>query len=359
MVAAVGSQIFKDEPRNLNKKMEEELITAVSQATSRTEVTKLPEFHGDRSKDKLKASAFIKRVESAAEAGKWTNRQKISFFRLALVGRAEDWYDITIDRSKPEWELKFDDIATDFVLRFEPSAVGNRNLACLKEINQKQNESVQDFADRLMRIALDWRRAIPLPPVSVEPEQKAYTRLGMRLMAEHILLTLFLLGLKSPLKEAVRVQCPAIFQEALDLALDFEAGKLSLKTDATEEQAKIIAMIEEQNQMIAALKAQTAAMANKTSGGGKKFKVEPLTEAEKKMTCFYCKKPGHPQKKCFTRLRKGDPINLGSRRGRASAIKDEDYNGEDEEDNDQIDDSRDRVCTIDAADSILNFLGAV
>lgn len=319
-----------------------DLIDAIGQAQSKRDVTKLPEFFGDKGKDTLSASSFVKRVEAAARAGKWNDEQTISFFKLALSGRAETWFEIKADRSDPDWETDFNQVASDFIMRFEPSAVGTRTLASVKDLYQKSDESVQDFADRLMKISLQWRRATPLPANAVSLEQKAFTRLGMRLHGEYILLTHLTIGLKDGIKAAVFKRCPASFDEALNIALDYEAGLENLKRNGGEEKnAKISAM-----------------NGRNFSRDRNQIQTEPLTEKEKKMTCYYCKKVGHPQRKCYTRIRKGDPMKpFPKRSGKAAAIGEEDYNDEDDQD-EEISDVGE-LAAISQGSTPLNFLGVV
>lgn len=321
------------------------LVEAIGSASTRKDVTKLPEFHGDPSKDNLTASSFIKRVEIAAKAAKWTGEQAVYHMRLALVGKAEQWFEVTADHSEPGWEENFDLVSTAFIVRFEPAAVGTRSIASIREMRQSSSDTVQDFADRLRRLGMQWRRATPLPTSAVSEEQKAFTRLGMRAHGDYILLTLFTLGLKDNIKKTVFKRCPSTFQEALDIALDYEAGMENMKKNGEEPKGSKIAPV------------FVKRGSNGNNGiNGNNDKRTFAKDKDGKPACNYCGIAGHFYKECRKRLREQGNKN-GSRKpfkrqGRVAAAQSEE-NGEDEEEEESEDE---RVAVIQTRNT-LNFLG--
>lgn len=265
------------------QQLQDTIIEAIGEAHSKKDVTKLPEFFGDISKDTVTASGFVRRVEVAKKAAGWSDTKAVSHMRLALTGKAEQWFEVMLDRSNPTWEEDLDAVTTAFIMRFEPSAVGARTLASVKDMHQKATDSVQDFADRLMKLAIQWRRACTLPDTIEDNEAKMYARIGMRALAEHILLTLFTCGLKETVKATVMKRCPATFDEALNIALDYEAGMENLKRNGEEPKGVKISPVQE---------------SKKTTNFIGKFHGN----------CHYCGKPGHSQKFCHLRNKRGDPM---------------------------------------------------
>lgn len=338
---------------------QETLIEALDSVRARKDVTRLPEFFGEADKDSITATGFIKRVEFAAKAAKWSDEQTVYYMRLALAGKAEQWYEITADSSEAAWEKDFDRVSSALILRFEPSASGTRTLATISQMKQSSTESVQDYADRLRRIAMQWRRAAPMPAASTSEEQKVHARLGMRTMSEYILLTMFTQGLKETIKNAVMVQCPATINEALEIALNHEAGLANMKSSNEEPKgAKISPMEKETEAEVDALGAR------RTTGGtgGTTYRANNNNAGATNQGCFYCGKMGHIKRDCLKKKRdwesgrgrgrgRGGYNNTNNRSGQrnisAAQVNPEEERGEEE------------VRSVSAArfTNTLNFLG--
>ncbi len=66
-------------------------IQANTNVTMKTEVTKLPDFHGDPSKDTITALEFMARIDECQITNQWNDIMTFSYFRLALRGQADKW----------------------------------------------------------------------------------------------------------------------------------------------------------------------------------------------------------------------------------------------------------------------------
>lgn len=305
---------------------QETLIEALDSVRARKDVTRLPEFFGEADKDSITATGFIKRVEFAAKAAKWSDDQTVYYMRLALAGKAEQWYEITADSSEAAWEKDFDRVSSDLILRFEPSASGTRTLATISQMKQSGTESVQDYADRLRRIAMQWRRSAPMPAASTSEEQKVHARLGMRTMSEYILLTMFTQGLKEALKNAVMVQCPGTINEALEIALNHEAGLANMKSSNEEPRGAKISPVERENE------AEVDALgARRTTGGttGTTYRGNNNTNnsGSTNQGCFYCGKMGHIKRDCLKKKRDWES-GRGRGRGRGGYANNNNRSGQ-------------------------------
>lgn len=336
------------------------LVDAIGAANVRKDVTKLPEFHGETSKDNLTASGFIKRVEIAAKAANWTDVQAVYHMRLALVGKAESWFETTADCSEPGWEDNFDRVSTAFIVRFEPAAIGNRSIATIKEMKQGSGDTVADFADRLRKLGMQWRRATPMPAAAVTEDQRAFVRLGMRCHGDYILLTHFVLGLKESIRRLVFRACPSNFQEALDLALDIEAGTENERRNGEEPKGTKISPV---GSATAPIMEQSAIRQTRTNARDK----------DGNPACNYCGIAGHFWKDCRRRLYRAQNQGAQSSQASSQQHKTSNNNGNNfkksfqkrggrvaatqDDQNETEGSEQERVATVYQQQQRLNFLG--
>ena len=261
---------------------------------------KIPKFYGDPSKDEVTPSGFIRRIEATARAAGWDDENTVAHMEMCFYDRAEIWFLAMKDSMPRDWINDFEEVATDFILRFEPHVVGQRSLATVQDLLQKENEKVIEFCDRLKVLGLRWRNSTPLPQTANNADRRAYVRLGMRAMSDTLLLTFFTLGLKDVLRREVLTRCPATFERAVELAMDYEAGLLVYKRGATDppppKGAKVSAIEtpeEEEQGDVAAFQQQ---------------KYRGAYSGPVSSHCWYCKKKGHVQSKCIIRIKRGDPM---------------------------------------------------
>lgn len=264
----------QEELASLQVSISEALKTATREAQSKKDVTKLPEYHGDPAKDKMSASAFVRRVEMAGRAAKWTPGETVTHMRLALTGKAEEWFEVEIDRTEVGWEENFDMVSTSLIMRFEPGALSPKAVRVLSDLGQQPSDGVADFGDRLKRYAIQWRRTLRVPSSMNTEEVRTACRIGMRLAYEQVIHTLFLLGLKEKVKKSVCKKAPSDFEEALGLALDYEIGLNNIKGHGEDTKGTKISPVTVESR--------------------------PETERNKEVpTCQYCDKKGHVTKTCF------------------------------------------------------------
>lgn len=333
-----------EELASLQVSISEALKSATREAQSKKDVTKLPEYHGDPAKDKMSASAFVRRVEMAGRAAKWTPGETVTHLRLALTGKAEEWFEVEIDRTEVGWEENFDMVSTSLIMRFEPGALSPKAVRVLSDLGQQPSDGVADFGDRLKRYAIQWRRTLRVPSSMNTEEVRTACRIGMRLAYEQVIHTLFLLGLKEKVKKSVCKKAPSDFEEALGLALDYEIGLNNIKGNGEEAKGTKISPVT----------------------------MEPRAEAEKSKevpTCQYCDKKGHTTKVCFAFKRDKNRNfnrdgNYKSSKGKqkksykkkmTSALNQSESDSEDSSDDD--DDNRAVSAVKKNKKKALNFLG--
>jgi hypothetical protein len=59
----------------------------------KVQLTKLPEFWGQKDKDSITANKFVKRVDKMMSANGWSDKIAFDNFALALRGSANTWLD--------------------------------------------------------------------------------------------------------------------------------------------------------------------------------------------------------------------------------------------------------------------------
>lgn len=295
----------------MNSEMETSvLIEALTSAESKKQVTKLPTFTGEKT-DTLSPSEFVDRVETAAKAAKWSKEDKAFHFALALEGSAAKWFKVTADDRVDDWQSDFDEIAKEFIAWFEPAATGTRTLAGVRDMKQRSNEKVANFAIRIKEAALLWRRFAPMPDFAKTTEERGLVRSGIRIGFDQMGLAMFCLGLgQSDIQQKVLDASPKTLNEAIRLAVDLELARSNLK-ETKEISATKVAMVDgdesseedERGEVDAVHKGRQNRMKNqsrKTYGGQGNQQENGQNRAT--FSCYYCKKPGHRQNRCYKRI---------------------------------------------------------
>lgn len=272
------------------------MVEALQTADAKKRVTKIPTFTGDKT-DTLSPWEFVDRVELAAKAAKWDDKEKAFHFTLALEGTAAKWFKVTSDDKEDSWAEDFDQITADFIAWFEPSATGTRTLVGVRDMKQRQGEKMSHFAVRIKETVLLWRRFTPLPTFADSTEKKSLVRAGVRLGFDQMGLAMFCLGLaNSQIQQKVLDASPKTLDEAVTTAVDLELANLSLQQ--SREGAAKVSMVDEREEEaeVDAIGGQGRRDNKKKSNNGSTNNGRPTFK------CFYCKKPGHRQNRCFKRI---------------------------------------------------------
>lgn len=295
------------------RSLETSIVEAIASAESKRKVTKIPVFTGDKS-DALSPSEFVDRVETAAKAAKWSTAEKAFQFTLALEGPAAKWFKVTADDREDEWQEQFDEIAKEFIAWFEPAATGTRTLAGVKDMKQRSTEKVPNFAIRVKEAVLLWRRFAPMPDFAKSVEERTMVRAGIRIGFDQMGLAMFCLGLhNAEMQQKVLDASPKTLDEAIKLAVDLEIARSSLK-ETKEATVTKVAMVNEgeaeeddEDGEVDAIKGRGGF--NKKNGQNKRSTQNGSASGGKaQFSCYYCKKPGHRQNRCFKRIQENGPM---------------------------------------------------
>ena len=307
----------------------------------RESVTRIPLYTGDGN-DSFTPAQWLARVEKARLTAAWDDANTMAFIYVSLRGKALKWYEC-LERSGIA--LNFADFSTAFISSFSPATTARTATISLHEVKQQQNEDVVGFYARVIEVVNEIENLIPAAarrPAAVaypaeiialqgfnalaanlrnEPPQALFN-LGMKTAMNHVGIQLFVAGLRPQIRDDLMKDMPATLWEAFQSALTLEKIHMPIKSSmsasvneiADEETTQIDGEIEAVQAQLQRLQTRRSqykpGQFNKPGGFGSRQNYsqqsgKPLTLRDS--ICRCCKKKGHMQDKCFTRIRKNLP----------------------------------------------------
>jgi len=308
-------------------------------ALMQVDLAKLPIWSGDLKKDGYSCEQWVERVQRAKDTAGWTPGQTMSFVYNALRGSALLWYE-----ALPRYGVNdkdWDTVKRELLDAYSRVQTTRTTIVGLNNLAQGSDESINDFGARVARIINDLDRLMPnaarqpqgvvwpaqmlalagwnaLPAaVQQEPLNSAGEKAIWNTM-NHMGVQLFISNLRASLRDELMKNPPATLMEAVKAARHLEKisaeprnGKISALQAAAQEPTDA-----KQHDDIDALSAsfkswlqtrgrgaaRTRARGGRNGRGGRGAYAGSSTA-----TCRYCKKPGHMQKVCNSRIRAGAP----------------------------------------------------
>ena len=289
-------------------------------AQQQVDLAKLPFFHGNPSKDAFTAEHWISRVQSAKNNAGWTDAQACRYMYLALRDTAAETWDI--------WERNRVDVATwstvkaEFLRAFGVANTYREALANIR-LDQKSGETVIAFANRVSRAVDEFMKMMPEPDdvdaahiaaefpayaAGAAPWAAAATLAQKQAILDHrreeekyvisgwLARTILLAGLKDHRMREEMVKRREIepFKDTVDELRNLEV------TFGEHKRAPQVTEVEEEGE-VEALRKEVEAFRKKYPKKGKS--AGKTAKAPSGVICYYCKKPGHFQRDCFTRKR--------------------------------------------------------
>ena len=322
------------------------------EAHRQSDLAKLPLFAGD-SKDTFSAEQWIERIDRARTASNWNDGQTMAFVFNALRANALLWYDSLrrtgVDRDN--W-AQFRDAFLESWSTTRTARTATVNLA---DLRQGQNESVVCYYPRVVKAVDDLEALIPLGafPIPATPWPAAFTevdefvaipvadraaaaqylvRHGATAAFNHMALNLFVSNLKPAIRDELLKTNPATLYEAFQQAIQLErlaadpkrvtVHAMAVEAAPTPPSTPAIATTNDDEDIdaeINALNFKLRSLKNKRDGGrrnehrpsGQNANRPPRqaqrSTATRDSVCYYCKKLGHFQDVCRSRLRDGAP----------------------------------------------------
>ena len=308
----------------------------------RDAVTRIPIFTGDGN-DAFTPAQWLDRIEKARDTAAWNEANTMSFVYISLRGKALKWHE-SLKRSGIE--MTFAAFSIAFLASFAPARTARTATVNLHEVKQQSNEDVVGFYARVIAVIDELELLLPQavrrPNNAVmHPEIVALAGynalhadirgiiptmvdLGITAAFNHVAIQLFVAGLKPAIRDEMMKNMPVILWDAFQQAITLEKIHMPIKTNLPmvneiEEQE-----IDEIDGEIEAVRARLHTLNTKKSSyrpfsstskpgsasgswtNGKSGKSNSNSNT-KDTICRVCKKKGHFQNVCYTRIAKGLP----------------------------------------------------
>ena len=296
----------------------------------------LPPFSNKPTEDRFTATQWLQKVILHKAGATWTDRQAITHFRNALRGNVIDWFDTLADFGVDTnvWE----DIQRSFEVDYHAKPTTTSIVSQLPDINQKSDESTNEYFARAMKILAELKRQvipenIVITPLALAADQEAlwaaipeatrnlitsHTRTQAAKAACDIFVATIL---TSGLKPHIRSK---ILERNLTNPLEIKKAAATIEMLDNEKKPKSLAPIQNEDEVDAVKFGQNRFRQNhQNQSGGNGYKNNNGTQSvqnqqhrqtqqsgnqqqqqqnggkKKKPTCTHCKKYGHPVEKCF------------------------------------------------------------
>lgn len=281
--------------------------------------TDMPLWYGDKSRDVCSALYLMDRLENAKRIGRWPNDARTcdEFYAL-LRGKALVWWESLKDHGVNN--QVYAEVKKAFLKAYEPKYSPKLTFTNFSELTQRNNEGVHDFYLRISEVCRKMFRGRPEALFDVRRDYphgaaanaydddivKAIKKEGLEDDEMYIKHQIFIAGVKDEFRIKLIEENKPTLGESVYFAIELEATlnekKQSLKLAAIEKE-EIVALNEEEKEAINALRFK------RNGGGGNKFspKRQP-PRATSSTICRYCKKTGHFQKECRSRIRDKAPM---------------------------------------------------
>ena len=272
------------------------------------QITQIPLFYGRPDKDSLTAGMLIERVEAAAEAAGWNNQRKLSAFFLVLRDKALVWHkSLKLDRfNLRDWDV----VRGQFIEDYEPQFTARTHCTNFGELTQRPGETPLNFYGRIVVVMerIEEDRPAHIDVVEIEGGHQGSKLEGYVQGLAHVRHLLFVSGLRDEIRVKVMEAHKATIRESLKIATDAELflrDKKKAATVSAVSKAEAVPEEEEEegeedfnDEEIAAINAI------RTRQGKPPFKRRfPARRMKGDLKCRYCKKTGHMQRECRSRIR--------------------------------------------------------
>jgi hypothetical protein len=311
--------------------------------------TEIPLFYGDSKKDTILPSVLLERVERARRSAGWNEERTCDEFLACLREKAIIWHKgfDGVQVNDRVWQ----EVRDYFLASYEPKFSARTTCTNFQDLRQMHGEKVQEFYDRC---ALVFRRLcesqpanlrnvrrVPAPaPIvpaadadaaalaaaaahnanAMTPEQnRAADKLeGMRDAEWFFMRQLFIAGLRDSVRSEVMKAGHEGLRETLSAARETE----TVLEDVEKKAKHITAVSQEEDETESPFERELAdeeleaINAIRKRNGKPPFRRRPpfrrnggnQNRSRTNLTCRFCKKSGHLQKDCHTRIRSGAPM---------------------------------------------------
>ena len=308
--------------------------------------TEIPLFYGDSKKDTILPSVLIERVERARRSANWTEERTCDEFLACLRDTAIHWHKgFKILRINDRvWQ----EIKTYFLETYEPKFSARMTCTNFQDLKQAPGEKVHKFFDRCYLVLErmgevrpaamnNVRRAqAPLPVVPApgadqaaldaaaahnvnamtQAQNDAANKLeGLEDAHEFFMRQLFIAGLRDSIRSEVMKAGHEGLQDTLNVARETETvledvekrtqKVTAIHRDEEDDDENLSQMGDLDEDELEAINQIRTRNGKPPFRRGFRKNWVPKNRTKTTIICRFCKKPGHMQKECHTRLRSG------------------------------------------------------
>jgi hypothetical protein len=308
------------------------------EAGRQLELSKIPLFFGDATKDAFTAETWLTRLEQARVIGGWDADQTAIYCNMAFRDNAIRWRDglkeMGIDTAN------WDALRAAFLRFYAPSATIRSCVANL-DLKQGASETVRDFGPRVARVIHDIRQSAPnyafpndlfandiaaIPAVAAldlavrQNAHRALVQRGEQRLADLVSIHIFVAGLKPYIRDKCVTRQFADYYEAYTHATQLEHNLADPKKHPHVNAIDKDTPDQDSDPEIAEMELQLEALRFKKNrkqpgrrgapsrGGGTSRSGATPKRDYSSYKCHYCHIPGHLQQVCRKRLAAGAPM---------------------------------------------------
>ena len=297
----------------------------------REAVTRLPIFTGD-DKDAFTPEQWIARIERVRVTTGWNDEETMSFVYVGLRGIALQWYESFKRSGIANTYAAF---RTAFLSSFSRAHTARSCVVTLHDVKQTATDTVVAFYAKVVKIVDDIENILPaaarapaglayinavsglqgfdaIPAADRTAGLQANLDLGVAAILNHLAIQIFVAGLRPSIRDKMMENMPVDLWNALQDALRLEkihAPKVLSSVNEIAEDTEVFQDIDGEiaaiQKRLSGLQYRKTQFQNKGQGG--KFQSKSGKPDKSTMICRCCRKTGHNQTVCFTRINKRLP----------------------------------------------------
>lgn len=285
--------------------------------------TELPVFHGIPHKETISARDLVERLTKTAEIAAWaTDKRKCEGFYLLLRDEALIWWRSL--KAHGVNQENWNEVKTAFLKYYEPKYSATTTCSNLQDLHQKPGEPVHRYYLRLFdalekfketQPALGAVRHAPAAGVALaDADMVAAKQEGADEQDMFMRRQLFIAGLSDQFRIKAMEAAKPTLGEAVDHAIELERIQQRTIKKVNVIQDPDIGSPEAEDWDEEELAAINAIRLRKGKPPFKRFQSSNQGSGPKKTgpggspKCRYCRKMGHMQKECRSRIRDGAPL---------------------------------------------------
>jgi hypothetical protein len=224
---------------------------------------------------------FINSVQTTADIGNWTEKDKIRVMTLKLTDTARSFFDAT--PALHDKDVTWKNFKAAFENRFRDNRSDQYHFLQLQRAKQLPEEGIREFSDRVVNLG---RKIIP----QLDDPNAQHK---CNVLANKMIIAAFTEGLRGNLGNHARIAVPTKMEDAVNIALTVEQAEASKKHGDT-------FYVENRSGHPHQSRAPETRR-KRDEGPNRGNEREEVDWEDSEMTCFACGGKGHRSRDCATR----------------------------------------------------------